>query len=97
LLSLAVPSSALAQSTQPSTAAEAQSSKSSAPETGAPVTPPQPDRESLATISGTIVDQTGAAVAGAQVTLTREGQSATQETTSGEDGQFSFDNVAPGP
>jgi len=96
-LPLAVASSALAQSAQPSTAAEAQSSKSSAPETGASGAPQQPDQQSLATISGTIVDQTGAAVAGAQVTLTREGQSAKQETTSGEDGQFAFDNVAPGP
>src|SRR5712692_2529940 len=43
-----------------------------------------------------MVGQTGAAVAGAPVRLTREDQSLDQEL-SGDDGQFSFANVAPGP
>src|SRR5712692_7207072 len=43
-----------------------------------------------------MVGQTGAAVAGAPVRLTREDQSLDQEI-SGDDGQFSFANVAPGP
>src|SRR3984885_8119761 len=47
-------------------------------------------------VSGTIVDQSGAVVAGAQVTLTREGQSPNQQALSGDNGQFSFANVAPG-
>src|SRR3984885_2808620 len=42
-------------------------------------------------ISGKIVDQSGANIAGAVVKLTREGQS------SDEDGLFAFSNVAPGP
>jgi hypothetical protein len=48
-------------------------------------------------ISGTIVDPSGAAVAGARVVLTREDKSPKQEVLSGDDGQFSFAGVAPGP
>ncbi len=48
-------------------------------------------------ISGTVVDQSGAVVAGARVRLTRDGQSLSQEVLSGGDGQFSFASVAPGP
>jgi hypothetical protein len=48
-------------------------------------------------ISGKIVDQSGANIAGAVVKLTREGQSGGLETTSNEDGLFAFTNVAPGP
>jgi len=46
-------------------------------------------------VSGTILDQTGAVVAGARVTLTTEGPS-NRQILSGDDGQFSFGNVAPG-
>jgi len=53
-------------------------------------------------ISGTVVDESGAVVAGAQVKLTREGQSskeasASPEARSASDGQFSFANLSPGP
>jgi len=48
-------------------------------------------------ISGTVVDQSGAVIAGARVTLTGEDQSLNQEVLSGSDGQFSFAKVAPGP
>jgi hypothetical protein len=47
-------------------------------------------------IGGTVVDQSGAVVAGARVRLTGEDQSVNQEVVSGDDGQFSFANVAPG-
>jgi hypothetical protein len=47
-------------------------------------------------IGGTVVDQSGAVVAGARVRLTGEDQSVNQEVLSGDDGQFSFVNVAPG-
>jgi hypothetical protein len=47
-------------------------------------------------ISGTVIDGTGAIVVGAQVTLTRAGQSAPQEVVSGGNGQFFFGNVLPG-
>lgn len=62
-------------------------------------------------ITGTVLDQSGAVVAGARVTLTRQAQSAEgqskevqsqgkqapgQEVRSGSDGQFSFAGIAPG-
>lgn len=52
---------------------------------------------SAGTINGTVVDQSGALVAGARVTLTREDLSQRQEVFSGPDGQFSFASVSPGP
>ncbi len=57
----------------------------------------QTDPQSSGSISGTIVDQTGAAIAGAKITLMREGQTSKQELQSGDDGQFSFAGIAPGP
>ena len=52
-------------------------------------------------VSGTVVDQSGAVVAGARVRLTRSGtgdaQSLNQEVISDSDGEFSFANIAPGP
>jgi hypothetical protein len=47
-------------------------------------------------ISGKVVDQTGANIAGAVVNLRREGESSGLETTSDEDGLFAFSNVGPG-
>jgi hypothetical protein len=47
-------------------------------------------------ISGKIVDQSGAEIAGAVVTLKREGESLELEATSDEDGLFAFTHVAPG-
>src|SRR6266403_3224989 len=47
-------------------------------------------------ISGKIVDQSGANLAGAVVKLAREGQPSGLEATSNEDGLFAFSNVAPG-
>ena len=48
-------------------------------------------------ISGKIVDQSGANIAGAVVKLTRDGESSGLEATSNEDGLFAFTNIAPGP
>jgi len=55
-----------------------------------------PETVAPGSISGTIVDPSGAAVAGAQVTLTRNDGTQTLGMLSGDDGQFSFTNVAPG-
>jgi hypothetical protein len=56
----------------------------------------QPDPRSPGNISGTIVDPSGASVAGAHVILTRDDRSPKQEAISGDDGQFSFASIAPG-
>jgi hypothetical protein len=47
-------------------------------------------------ISGTITDASGAAVSGAQVTLTSAATSAKQTFTTGADGLYSFVNLNPG-
>jgi Carboxypeptidase regulatory-like domain len=67
----------------------------------------QPAAALSGSVSGTVVDQSGALVAGAEVTLTRENHSPTdhssddpspsQEVLTGGDGQFCFTNVTPGP
>lgn len=49
-----------------------------------------------ASLSGTIVDQQGALAAGAKVQLTHAGETQGPEVQSGDNGQFSFSNVAPG-
>ncbi len=67
-----------------------------APGTGASIGQ-QPDQRSSGNITGTVVDSTGAVVAGARVTLTSGDQSPNREILTGESGQFSFANVAPGP
>ena len=71
--------------------------------------PPSPERQGTASvsgqaleqpsgsISGTIVDQSGAVIVGAHVVLTRDDQSPTEESLSDNAGQFSFANIAPGP
>jgi carboxypeptidase family protein len=48
------------------------------------------------TISGTVVDRTGAVIAGARVKLLREDLSLNQEVMSDSDGQFYFAGIAPG-
>jgi len=55
------------------------------------------DQQSTGTISGSVVDETGAIVPGAAVKLSRENQSPAQETVSDSDGQFFFGGIAPGP
>jgi len=57
---------------------------------------PQHGQQQAGSISGKIVDQSGADIAGAVVKLTREGESSEREVTSDENGQFVFPNVAPG-
>jgi carboxypeptidase family protein len=56
-----------------------------------------PGQELTGTVGGAIVDQTGAAVAGVRVRLSREDASLSQETVSDGDGRFSFAGIAPGP
>ena len=68
-----------------------------APGAGAIASGRQADRQSAGSIGGTVIDQSGAIAVGAQVQLTREGQSAKQNVLSGDNGQFSFTSLPPGP
>jgi Carboxypeptidase regulatory-like domain len=57
----------------------------------------QSGQQPAGSISGKIIDQSGASIGGAYVKLTREDQSLVQEILTDNNGQFSFSNVAPGP
>jgi Carboxypeptidase regulatory-like domain len=62
---------------------------------------PAPAAVASGRISGTVIDQSGAVVSGALVSLTQKdqpagGQSAARQMLSGDDGQFSFAEVVPG-
>jgi hypothetical protein len=56
-----------------------------------------PDQQQPGTIAGTVVDQTGTASVGAQVSLTHDDRSPAQETFTDNNGQFTFSNILPGP
>jgi len=57
----------------------------------------QAGQQQTGSITGTVVDQTGARITGASVKLVREGESSGIEVLSDENGQFFFPNVTPGP
>lgn len=50
-----------------------------------------------ASITGTVVDPTGASIANVEIKLSFDGRSPDQTTHSSDDGEFSFSNAAPGP
>jgi hypothetical protein len=81
----------LAQSQEPPVAAPATSDQSAA-ERGS-----LPGPQTSESISGTVVDATGAFIVGACVSMSRLDVSPDQEVLSGDDGQFSFVNIPPGP
>ena len=92
------PISAAAQTQQPSaTQGKATGAPGAPPGTAAPSGQGQAEQQLPGSISGTVIVQTGALAVGAQVQLTRDDQSPKLETTSGDNGQFSFSNVPPGP
>jgi hypothetical protein len=57
----------------------------------------QTDQQSFGTISGTVVDQSGARITGALVKLVREDELPGAEVLSDGNGQFFVSNVTPGP
>ncbi len=63
----------------------------------APDAPPgQTGSQPGGSISGTVLEQGGAVAEGAQVRLTRPNQPHAQQVPSGDNGQFTFGNLAPG-
>jgi Carboxypeptidase regulatory-like domain len=88
---------AVAQSEQPPTFQGGETSTPGAQAAGVSGGQQQPDQQLAGNISGTVIVQTGALAVGAQVELTRDGQSQKQQAVTGDNGQFSFSNVPPGP
>jgi Carboxypeptidase regulatory-like domain len=62
-----------------------------------PVCEPLPGQQQAGTISGTVMDRTGAVVAGASVRLSRQDPPLSQEGESDGQGQFCFVGISPGP
>jgi hypothetical protein len=81
----------------------AETSIQSSPSPDPQVSPPKPQANAPkvpavpGSILGTVLDQTGSVAVGAVVRLTSEDQSLSREATTGDNGQFSFSNVPPGP
>jgi carboxypeptidase family protein len=92
LLALGYTSPCFGQTTQqpPATPAEHESGSDTAAQQ-------PPDQPLPGSVSGTIVDRSGAVVAGAKVRLATADEQAAREALSGTNGQFSFTNVPAGP
>src|SRR5260370_34854363 len=88
---------AAAQSQQPPIVPGAKSGPPDAQGTGASAGEHQPDPRLPGSISGTIVDPTPAAFAGAKVRLPRRKHSPDQHVLSDDDGRVSFTNSAHAP
>ncbi len=91
------PALALAQSQDPPVSAGADTSLPGPLPIGSSARGRLPELKSPGSITGTVLDSTGAVVVGARVKLTREDPSLIQEVASDDDGQFSFANITPGP
>ncbi len=89
------PDRSAAQTQQPAVTEEVSNSANSTT-TDSPANQSSPE-QSTATITGTVEDQSGAVNVGAKIRLTRDGQTAAQETVSGTNGEFSFSQLAAGP
>jgi Carboxypeptidase regulatory-like domain len=74
----------------------AKSTLPDAPSTRASTLGQQTDQQRSGSISGKVIDQSGASISGVLVKLTREGQFSDAEALSDDNGQFAFSNVAPG-
>ena len=83
--------------TQQSVAQEAPRDQASKTDTAASLGEPLPAQQLPGSISGTVVDRTGAIIPGVRVKLFREDQSPSKDAISDSDGQFTFAGVAPGP
>jgi hypothetical protein len=91
------PALALAQSQEPPVSAGSETGLPGPLPVGSSARGGLPEPKSPGSITGIVLDSTGAFVVGAHVKLTREDPPLIQEVASDEDGQFSFANVTPGP
>jgi hypothetical protein len=85
------------RSQQIPTAGPAGSVFSSAQSTETLLPIPQTGQQQTGTITGTVVDQTGARITGASVKLVREDETSGIEVLTDKNGQFFFPNIAAGP
>jgi hypothetical protein len=90
LAALASSSPAAGQASEPMPVPAANHDQASA------VAPSRPSQEDPGSVSGTVIDQSGAVVVGAHVRLTGE-PSLSKEMLTDKDGQFSFRDLTPGP
>jgi len=97
ILLCGVPTPARAQSQQPPIGRDAKSGLPDTPEAQTSTGEQLPEQPLPGSVRGTVVDQNGTGVAGAKVRIACEDQSQNQEVSTGEDGQFTFAKVAPGP
>ena len=87
----------LAQADRATSAAAASEPQGRSTDATTPTSGQAQDSQAIGSISGTVLDATGAPVSGAQVKLTRVATTPVAETPTAQDGHFSFTNVAPGP
>jgi hypothetical protein len=97
VLSCGLPGTVQGQPQQSPAAPVTQTSLPDASSTAGSSAQQHSDQQLPGRITGTVVDQTGAVVAGARVRLTRDAQSPAQEVLTDDGGQFTFSNLAPGP
>src|SRR5271166_6105178 len=90
------PNPLLAQADRATCAAAASEPQGRCADATKPASALAQDSLGIGSISGTVLDATGAPVSGAQVGLTREATTPAAETLTEPDGHFSFANVAPG-
>jgi hypothetical protein len=91
------PALALAQPQDPPVSAGAETTLPGPLPIGSSARGRLPEPKSPGSITGIVLDSTGAVVVGARVKLTTEDPSVIQEVASDDEGQFSFANIIPGP
>jgi hypothetical protein len=96
VLLCAYASAATAQAQQPTSVPGAEGGRASAVGTGTTAVEQIQEQRSTGDIAGTVVDQTGAVVSGARVTLTSADGPPNREMLTGDNGEFSFATVAAG-
>ena len=94
---LLVSSPLLAQVDKATTVAAASEPQGRSADVTTPVSVQPQNTQMSGSISGTVVDVTGAPVSGAQIRLTGEAATPVQVASTAQDGSFSFTDIAPGP